>query len=201
MAGASDVITIAKKHSWLFDVCARSEDEFIESNIADLSRHAALAVDRGMLDKYRVRLSGELHKKALVSADSKEEIEFLYEQVESFRELAFHCLNSMRQPISRTESVKQSDIRHTNVKKIYTLETELRNLLDSYSWRMTKPLRDIRKLLLLGEGGHKPDEALNECIGLDVTYQQEIYIYHLRNLISKVKASQSWRITEATALS
>lgn len=196
LAGASDVITIAKRYSWLFDVCARSEQEFIEMNLADLSRHTRLAVERGELDKYRVRLSGEMHKQSLIGAGSKEEIEFLYDHVESFRELAFHCLSYMSQPIAHTESIKQSEVRHTNVKKIDGLEVELRNLLDSYSWRMTKPLRDIKKLMLLAGADKEPGAAFKESTGLDVTYQQEIYIYHLRSMISKVKASQSWRITE-----
>lgn len=195
MAAAADVITIARKHQWMFELCARKEEEFFEKNLADLSLQTVHSIEKGLLDQYRLRLAGEQQKEAMVQADTKEEIEALYDQLETFRELSFHCLRLMSHAAGQKEAVKQTEARHTNGRKIDKLENELRTLLGSHSWRMTKPLRDFKKMVY-GQTIPESEEDFVEVSGVDVAHQQELYIYHLRGMISKVKTSQSWKVTE-----
>lgn len=195
MASAADVITIARKHQWMFELCSRKEEEFFERNLADLSLQTVHSIEKGLLDQYRVRLAGEQQKEAMVQAETKEDIEALYDQLETFRELAFHCLRLMSHATGHKEAIKQTEVRHTNGRKIDKLENELRTLLGSHSWRMTKPLRDFKRMVY-GQAIPASDEEFAEASGVDAAHQQELYIYHLRGMISKVKTSQSWKVTE-----
>ncbi len=75
---------------------------------------------------------------------------------------------------------------------ILMLEEQLRCLLNTFSWKLTKPMREFKALLLSNKASEGADLA-NEEVQID---QQE-YACYLRDLIRRVKTSRSWRLTAA----
>ena len=112
-----------------------------------------------------------------------------------FRELAFQCLKIIG---SQSHYVWSRDIGVEAVKNhelIRSLESEVRMMLGSPSWRLTRVFREVNKARNAGRGGLKIEEPEIDPQG-DLLAQQALYIEYLRNLAVRIKSSRSWQLTK-----
>ncbi len=78
------------------------------------------------------------------------------------------------------------------LKIIKVAEARLHKILDSFSWRITRPFREINKFLL------KTDEQtyeLRKYDDFDSLTQHEAYLDYLNKTIQKIFESRSWQFT------
>ncbi len=107
-----------------------------------------------------------------------------------FRELAFRALQyagrcnlTAQMALTASAYSKQAD-------PISILEREVRSLLDSPYWHVTKPLRDTKRAVARGFGNNSQD--LHFQSGLD----NDDYLEHLEKLRDAILQSRSWKITK-----
>ncbi len=80
-----------------------------------------------------------------------------------------------------------------NMSRIGRAEVRLRSLLDTFSWRATRPLREVNKLL--GSKVSDNDDLEPDCDDASVLNQQYRYLQFLDKTTARVLQSRSWRIT------
>jgi hypothetical protein len=66
-------------------------------------------------------------------------------------------------------------------------------LVESPSWRNTRYLREISRVLSLSEVSE--DSSIEFDQAGDILQQQILYIDYLKKLVERIKNSRSWKIT------
>jgi glycosyltransferase involved in cell wall biosynthesis len=83
-----------------------------------------------------------------------------------------------------------SDIAR-NRKIIVALENQLCTLLNTYSWKITRPMRELKAIV-------RSSGSSRGLMSKDIAdVSQEEYAHYLRDVIKKVKTSRSWKLTAA----
>jgi glycosyltransferase involved in cell wall biosynthesis len=193
---APDLVTMSRKLSWLFEACGQTEEDFLQTNILAFAQHMASLTDSGFFEQSVIRDAVDLKSKARRTIDElggDKAAELLVKQLTSFRELSFHSLRFLgATPIGWSKQKSQRISQ--NYVSICSLEDELRALLSSPSWHLTRPLRELRRLLgNPSEHDRLSNGELDE--NADILLQQERYIQYLSHAIVKVKNSRSWKLT------
>lgn len=127
--------------------------------------------------------------------------EALLEELSLFRELTFHTLLSIGTRQNNIWSNPQeSNAVIARERHISVLEKELRDMLNSVSWKSTKVLRESNAKIF----GLKSDLELSvipdsrtidlESYG-EITQRQTSYMYYLEDLRRKITKSRSWKLT------
>src|SRR5262249_45196972 len=80
-----------------------------------------------------------------------------------------------------------------NAVKIERSEAILKGLLDSVSWRVTRPPREINRIAFLGPGDDDSIQ-LHFKQGSSLT-RQRAYLRYLEITTKRILASRSWRVT------
>lgn len=87
---------------------------------------------------------------------------------------------------------KEMEEIEQNSKIIIAREARLRRILKSWSWIVTRPLREINKLLNTGS-----EKSLENYVSYfdSVLLEQREYLRHLKKTESRIFSSRSWKVT------
>lgn len=196
MHGA-DLVRIARKFSWIIESCGQTVDDFLYRS---LSGFAAFTL--GQQQAQEISLSFLHHSQDLKDAlsDSHKNdpaVVGLFRDTADFRELSYHLLLIMAKNANGMNGYKMSfePIVEANYQRMRELERDLTAMLSSTSWHLTKPLRELNRLLLSSNGTPEAAPEFHLKNSDKLVLEQEEYISYLQNLISKVQSSRSWKIT------
>ena len=196
----TDLIKLSKKFSWILEAHNLSEQKFIQQCLIAFAGHVTALLEDGSLPTEYLLNGNDLRQRSLERDNSnqaerrKADQQVLTELIE-FRELAFQCLKIIG---SQSHYVWSRDIGVEAVKNhelIRSLESEVRMMLGSPSWRLTRVFREVNKARNAGRGGLKIEEPEIDPQG-DLLAQQALYIEYLRNLAVRIKSSRSWQLTK-----
>ncbi len=162
---ALDLIRLGRKHEITLKRMKRSVDEYMAQELANIAGAVQNLTE------------GDLFFGAQEISNSGKHIDPI-----EFRELAFLAFRRPGPPPSLYKVLS----------KIEPLEQEIRTLLSSPSWKITKPLRDFKKRFL--------SSGAPEIIGVDEAAEYEAfdehdYFLYLASLRTAILSSGSWSIT------
>ncbi|MCC7531022.1 MAG: glycosyltransferase [Candidatus Melainabacteria bacterium] len=199
---ASDLIRLSRKWRTLFRIFNLSETQFLNQAVQETCAYL-----RSLTESELPTLEGLRSKDNLIAAMSrlqasgKEEIEtILIDELLCFRELAFHCLRQLSSEESRSGSVHSSRFGNNQIQKeIAFLERLLRSMLESPSWKVTRFLRESKRILFSGAADGELFDV--DCISCTDSREQEslrqkAYLRYLNDRIAKVEKSRSWFLTQ-----
>ncbi len=198
---ASDLMKLCHKWSSLLEIFGCSEEQFLDQVVEDLATHLSSIEDVINVDELRLRTNILQH--ILRSPLPIEELGVtevrLTDELLSFRELAYHALRRVDAWRKVNASHLFDDVVCEKEAKIVRLEGELRELLGSPSWKVTKIFRDsnpfssskrpatVENFLLPAQIGEKPERVLK---------RQEEYLRYLQSQKDLVLTSKSWLISQ-----
>lgn len=172
----SELITLSRKSGWFLQAFGHDEKRFLENAISCL----AAQLDNSEKQQFR-------------SASQPKEDEA--EQLRVFQELFCHSINLIHRHSTKAPdtdpTVKQ---RMRNEFTIKVLERRLTSLLRSPSWKMTKNLRDLNRLIV-DEKFAGPMYSIDSDYETLTNEQQRRYIQWLRRQIASIKTSRSWKLS------
>jgi|AGTN01.1.fsa_nt_gi Glycosyltransferases involved in cell wall biogenesis len=144
-----DTIRFARKYQKMFADTGLSNDEFKADSVELMAHFTAKMMSSNILSETKLEESKDLlaRLERLNSCQNPHELQkhckALIDDVRDFRILAFHSLLTASQHLQRDE---YSDEVVQNERVIIALEKELKLLLQSPSWRVTKLLRDFNRI-------------------------------------------------------
>lgn len=160
---ALDLIRLGKKHENVLSKMGRSVEDYMAIELANIAGAVQNLTE------------GDLYFGAQEISASGKDIDPV-----AFRDLAFLAFRRPGPPASVYKVLS----------KIEPLEREVRSLLSSPSWMITKPLRDFKKLFLSNGTSIEQIDKI-EYSALD----EHDYFLYLASLRSAILASGSWSIT------
>lgn len=170
---AIDTIKLGKKFLSVLLDRGFTYEEFLSDSIYCLAAQSLRLTDR---DLYAGR---EILASAMPEVDAAD-----------FQELAFRALQYAAKCNQASQSALTESSQAKKTDPISVLEAEVRSLLESPYWHVTKPLRDTNRVVSLGVG--RGPEDLNSRTAL----QEEDYLAHLENLKRTILKSRSWKLTQ-----
>lgn len=183
---STDFLKLGEKCTWVLDEVGIAQEDFIAKNIQSAAVGAVCIWDGERLEAVPI----EDPFSPDISATPRERA--LMQVLTSIRKLPLPSIVQLGHDAYMRDRVVK------NAKSIRALERKLSTMLSSSSWRCTKPLRDLNRLIGsstkavdIVELAEKklPDPVLK---GLD---EQRAYMSYLRKVIGAVRCSRSWRVT------
>jgi glycosyltransferase involved in cell wall biosynthesis len=192
-----DMLRIGRIFRGLFHQYGIAEDEFIEMNLANAAQHVAYWTRAGELSVDQVCQRESSRPTAAVGMDQElsEDTKRQLADLDDLRELSYRALIALASSAGGQSELVREPLE--NERRIHTMERRLRKLLSSASWRVTRPLRDINRLL----AAKRDDEDITsgalefKSVSTLSPRQQHSYLKYLRKTTLLVLASRSWRIT------
>lgn len=170
---AIDTMKLGKKFVNVLSAQGYTYEEFLADAIYCLAAQSLALTDRDLSD------AEEILSSALPAVKPGD-----------FQELAFRAL----QYAGRCNKVSQQKQTESSYAKksdpISVLEDEVRRLLDSPYWHVTKPLRDTNRIVFRGVAKDSEDSLLHSSI------HEEDYMNHLEALKTAILTSRSWKLTK-----
>ncbi len=170
-----DVWRLGNKHQPLLETLGHTREEYEEGAIINLARH----IDN-------IESSGELKAKN----DSTQN------DVDYFRAIALHALRALAGSEDAHHNAVQNKQQARLSRIIRTREQKLQALLASQSWKATKIVRDINRLLGASSKEEQLDQTLDLARKLKGDGEQREYLKYLRRLHRRVTRSRSWSMTK-----
>lgn len=191
-----DLVRLARKFSWVIETCGRSESSFLQDSIIAFGGYVQALSEGGTLSTDYLREAVDLRSRVSPELMSNPEVVSLLDDLINFRELAFHTLRVVGGQAGSTDWTNKSDAAiGKNQDLINSLEEELRALLQSRSWVMTRMLRELSRVSSTSLSGVELEHYEVDS-SADILEQQREYIGYLRTLITRVKLSRSWQLTK-----
>jgi glycosyltransferase involved in cell wall biosynthesis len=220
-----DYIRIGRNFTPILKTLGSNERDFLGKNMRALAHHSEFIEESGGGTLTALRQQREIMSKMYLpkSGASELELERMLADLLDFRELAFLAIATMSDGAQHAEESSavtgdrcgiggKSTERGRRTQQYYLLlkrnqtlitklESRLSRLLSTHSWRLTKPLRDLNRLLGFGAADVKVAnmqkferevKVADDTGGLDF---QRLYIGYLRQQIACVRRSKSWRYT------
>lgn len=189
---ASDLIRLARKFAWVIEACGQSMDNFLFQSIDAFAGYVFQMSESGAISAESLSETAVLQQPLENESACSQK---LLNDFVDFRELAFHALRMLgSQSLSASWTSATLKDRAENQKQIYQLEKELRNLLGSRSWCMTRPLRELSRICSATSTGVVQDFDFDPAA--DMKAQQEEYIGYLQDMIGRIQLSRSWKLTQ-----
>jgi glycosyltransferase involved in cell wall biosynthesis len=199
---ASELIRLSRKWRPLFQMFNLSETQFLKHAV-----QSTCAYLQSLPEAELPTLEGLRCKENLIAAmggiqtSSREEIEtILIDELLCFRELVFHCLRQLSSDESLSGSIDPKSIACMQTQKeITVLEKHLRSMLESPSWKVTRFLRESKRMIFIGADECELFDA--DSIALTGSTEKELlrqkaYLRYLDDRIEKVRKSRSWFLTQ-----
>jgi glycosyltransferase involved in cell wall biosynthesis len=178
LATGPDLVRLGRKFAWVIEGSGSSFDDFLYESLDAYGDYLQFLMDSGALDPEDLR--------PFSNADPRDRL------TQEFRELSFHALRLLGARRLSNADPEKSVIIHQNQKTIRSLESDLRRLLQSRSWQVTRVLRELRRLT---DGEKLLEDNIPIFDGSDDPIaQQEAYMSYLRGLLSRITESRSWRL-------
>lgn len=192
-----DLVRMSKKLSWVFETCGQTEDDFLYASITAFGGYVQALSESGTISVDYLREAVDLRSGVPDELMDNPIVANLVKDLVDFRELAFHSLRLVGVQAGSIQWTNNSNAAiGENHRLIESLEGELRNLLQSKSWHMTRLLREISRAAASGGTGEVVYDEYEMDASGDILEQQQQYIGYLRELITRVKLSRSWKITK-----
>lgn len=199
LLSAVDIVRLSRKFGWIIEGCDYTEEEFLCQTVDDFSSYmrTLIASDNMSLGDLRQAEDILSRREEILAAESEEERESLVsrmaEDLANFRELAYIAIMQLGQKGTWVNS----DIEKVAENKIVirSLEDQLRDMLNSPSWKATKLLREFNRPFINDSEIRFDQEKWQSSTNRDTVVWQRQYIDYLRNLIDKVLASRSWKLS------
>jgi glycosyltransferase involved in cell wall biosynthesis len=173
---ATDTIRMGRKHEDLLLSMGHSWQEFVDDAIS------------GIAGQVNMMSELDLCSGAAILRDSMSPVD-----AQEFQALAFYALRRVGGYGSVPQSATWSWRNTQLAARITELEDEVRALLASPSWKKTKPLRELKRLLGSGIVAGIEDD---DCLVTDVNEDLENYLFYLLLLRASIIKSGSWRLTK-----
>ncbi len=194
LMNGADLMRMGRKFAFIINELGRSEKEFISESLEAFSSYVRILSQSSpdMLDYIRDRqgLDEFFHSKHGLKNDNTEAaLNLAFE----YRELAYHALNMLAGSVQSVDwTHKTYRAFHENAETINELEAKLRTLLESKSWMMTRPLREIKSMVASDSLSCGKEFHLD--MNGDFLLQQQEYIQYLERLCKGIKQSRSWKV-------
>lgn len=167
---ASDIVHLSYAMESSLKKMGKSRHKFVRETLYWLSCALSNLIDTGELSEKK------LHKDQFLRR----------EDMFGLKEALFHTMLVLAQSGDGEHTPMGALRRELRIRE---LEADLRRVMDTPSWTLTRSLREINKLI--GSGG---DEKATEEFNLSLDAQEE-YIQYLRQSIRRVLKSRSWKLT------
>ena len=188
LLGGTDIIKMARKYGPTIESFGQTEHAFLTQAIGTYSTYLQSLVDYGTLNAAKLRAGQDLH-----SANRQQPNAQVQSHID-FRELAFQALLQVAELLGEPKvSLEKSRVISKNKFLIESLESEVRLLVESPSWRNTRYLRELSRVLSLS--GESEQSSIEFDKTGDIVQQQKLYIDYLKKMIERIKNSRSWKIT------
>lgn len=188
LLGGIDLVNMARKYAPVIQSFGQTEQDFLKQSIAAYSTYLQSLVDYGTVSE--ASLSEGQNRVDNDSPPNNRQVQSLID----FRELAFHALLQIAALLGEPKvSLEKSRVISKNQFLIKSLESEVRLLVESPSWRNTRYLREVSRVLALSEVSE--ENPINFDKSGDIVQQQKLYIEYLKKMIERIKNSRSWKIT------
>lgn len=218
-----DYLKIGRKFAATLKLIGSGEAEYLRKNLQAMAHHTEL-MEGGIGEiVLALRRQHETMLKMYRQDDSSASqcLEAILTDLMGYRELAFLALSSLHQPLEhhldsfaapeisgppmrRKRKTEQYYVLvHHNEKLIPQLEARTCRLLSSLSWRLTKPLRDLNRMLGLGFSDsniikmREFEKHVKQAKSNDGLTFQRLYISYLKQQIACIRRSRSWRYTKS----
>ena len=126
---------------------------------------------------------------------SSEVLSSISSDYSAFRVFLYQTLRLLGEHRSLPVVAAEDTIASYRAQRNRVLETELRRLLASRSWRATRILRQINNSFKQGESPNGAPPVVAHC-GRKEDDEQLSYNRHLKRSIRRVKYSRSWKLTK-----
>lgn len=188
LLGGVDLIRVAKKFAPIIESFGQTEQLFLKQSISAYATYLQSLVDYGTLNPSVLRTGQDLR-------DASSDVQLVpLQSLIDFRELAFQALIQVADLVGEPKvSLEKSRIISKNQFLIKSLEAEVRLLVESPSWRNTRYLREVSRVLSLSE--EIEENPIDFDKAGDIVQQQKLYIDYLKKMIERIKNSRSWKIT------
>lgn len=167
---ASDIVHLSYAMESSLKKMGKSRHKFVRETLYWLSCALSNLIDTGELSEKK------LHKDQFLRR----------EDMFGLKEALFHTMLALAQSGDGEHTPMGALRRELRIRE---LEADLRRVMDTPSWTLTRSLREINKLI--GSGGN---EKATEEFNLSLDAQEE-YIQYLRQSIRRVLKSRSWKLT------
>jgi hypothetical protein len=186
-----DLVRLTKKLSAVFQSLGETEESFLRSSLPAYASYLLAQVEYGTVSGARLAAGDDLPVASeLFSGNPGRQNELLV----GFRELAFHALKQLAAGNGhRHISVEKAREISKNQMMIKVLEAEVRLLVESPSWRKTRYLRELSRMLALSEDTVDEPQLEFDQSG-DILQQQMLYIEYLKKSIVRIKNSRSLKV-------
>jgi glycosyltransferase involved in cell wall biosynthesis len=196
LLGGLDLLKMARKYGPTIESFGQTEQTFLKQSIRAYSSYLQSLVDYGTIGVSTLRTEFGLSDDN-PEPEGKLGTELNRKQLQSlidFRELAFQAMIQVAELLGEPRvSREKSRVISKNQFLIQSLESELRLLVESPSWRNTRYLREISRVLSLSE--ETEGDSIEFDQAGDIVQQQKLYIDYLKKMIVRIKNSRSWKIT------
>lgn len=177
---ATDTLKMGSKHEALFARLGLSKEEFIDTAVD------GIAAEISKMSEVSFQVGTSEIKRALPQVSP-----------EDFRQLAFYALRRAARgvPIADAHTCPTVSAHGQAIRlgeQIVALEAEIREMLASPSWRLTKPLRDLNRALSASK--FRDSDAVCDT-PLSIGDDQTEYLIYLTMLKFAITQSRSWTIT------
>lgn len=167
---ASDIVHLSYAMESSLKKMGKSRHKFVRETLYWLSCALSNLIDTGELSEKK------LHKDQFLRR----------EDMFGLKEALFHTMLVLAQSGDGEHTPMGALRRELRIRE---LEADLRRVMDTPSWTLTRSLREINKLI-----GSGSDEKATEEFNLSLDAQEE-YIQYLRQSIRRVLKSRSWKLT------
>lgn len=184
--GIVDILHMADAAAELLEQMSISKEEYIKDNLAIVTKYLGDMIANGDVGPDWVRLEDDytnidvatLKKTLMYALELVSESEQLHLRAPAFSSSAQtgHIISSL-----------QNEVLIKNSEKV------LRGLLNTMSWHMTRPLREINKMSTIGVKPQWTDRS--QFSSESYLRQQRSYLRHLKSERIKILKSRSWKIT------
>ncbi|MBI5173931.1 MAG: glycosyltransferase family 2 protein [Candidatus Melainabacteria bacterium] len=181
-----DIILMSRKYGYIFEEFGRSSEDFLDESVLAYAQYIDWMARTGTLSQAGLQVfQGQ---EEIFKADP----EVLIRTAADFRALSFRALKLAAGKSAATRlSVAEQNRFDENQRFIEALEEKVRILLASRSWRLTRPLRELNRLL--GSFAGAGETSLPSILSGDVLSQQREYIDRLHSIEQEIYGSRSWR--------
>lgn len=167
---ASDIVHLSYAMESSLKKIGKSRHKFVRETLYWLSCALSNLIDTGELSEKKLHNDQFLRR----------------EDMFGLKEALFHTMLVLAQSGDGEDTPMGALRRELRIRE---LEADLRRVMNTPSWTLTRSLREINKLI--GSGG---DEKATEEFTLSLDAQEE-YIQYLRQSIRRVLKSRSWKLT------
>lgn len=208
MHTALDLLQISKKFSETLRRLGSSEREFIELNLKAFANNVSQQSSKRKINSEKLfafdeQLLDTIEAQSQSKNSSRKQKQALADLL-SLQEITFRLCNMFNQKYedeisSQKSEDSESDAQITRTESlIKKREKQLESLLRSKSWAVTKPLRDLNKIMasIREENVDTAEMDDKKETSNMLTAKQIVYLQYLRRQIRALKSSTSWVLTK-----